>query len=432
MVGIDYRPSLLVRLFSIAMLLATVLASSANAEEMRSRPHDRTAPDDRTHSRPTIGPLHLGLDIVNDLVRHREPPPKSPTVRAKHSRRDARRAEKRAKKDDSQDSRNGRKRPATPAPPPPPNNGTTDTPPPAAPPGEGPTAPPIPATTTPNPGTATTASSSDRCVCKSMKLLYPSSDANDEPRAALGPAANGSTGWPVDGDGYHNTDGRTLGPLSKHPVNKDKKPNQRDYGYAFEVLTQLTDDSNPDKCREIQLVKEQHQTKKGGPVLKKTWTGRTVDLTLDGNTTDVSSADKCAAKGGKWKDDGSGCEMNGGDNYAPDVQVTEPDKDDEEAKKPVAERLSHNAYEKEFMYKRHVGSKIIWYDIPYAPGSWVSKTADFVTIVRGTDGKACYLKFHLSIKVPQYEPKTKSFSPADEKLQLTGSSENPVDKVPLD
>lgn len=173
-------------------------------------------------------------------------------------------------------------------------------------------------------------------------------------------------------------DGKTLGPLDGNPEN-GMSGGEKDYtGYAFEVVCTVKGD--PDKCKQIQLVKGTTSAKGD-----KTWKGTNKDLDLDGtDDIDVSTQKKCQDAGGSW--DGTKCELKfpqGGAKYGPDEY------DQGEAGGAYEFWKGHPDG---YAYKVHAGKQIIWYDTPLTNASKVFK-ADFVAIVRGTDGKYCYVKF---------------------------------------
>jgi hypothetical protein len=120
---------------------------------------------------------------------------------------------------------------------------------------------------------------------------------------------------------------------------------------------------------------------------KHKWTGTTADLDRDGvNDIDVSTPGACAAAGGTWAN--GQCTLSFSQalpKYGPDT----PEGD-----------APGGAYEKPFDSKKHAGNTIIWYDTPcFELASDGSITdCDFVAIVRGTDGKYCYLKYTLHLQ----------------------------------
>jgi hypothetical protein len=236
----------------------------------------------------------------------------------------------------------------------------------------------------------------NNCICISMELR------GDDPgeTAALGPdAAPGGSTWPAWKDGF---DGKTLGKSHSDPGNGTVGGEKNRTGFGFEVVATVF--GNPKKCPEIQLVKASiirpgvaaaactaaggiHNAGTGECEYPLGWTGTDKDLDVNGTTDlDVSTKAMCENPpvNGKW--DGSKCTIKypqSGTKYRPDeYKQGEPG----------------GAYESAFSFKKHVGNKIIWFDVPGFTGApnGTKLKGDFVAIVRGTDGKACYMKYSYS------------------------------------
>jgi PKD domain len=230
----------------------------------------------------------------------------------------------------------------------------------------------------------------EKCTCKSISLR-----GQKLPEKALGPKGDGSKAWPTTA----RHDGQTLGPLSKNPGNK------RDaVGYAWEVAVDV--DGDPGKCGEIQVVKRTWvatETKKescdavGGTwndttkscTSVKKWSGTKKDLDLDGKADiEVETEAKCTKAGGSWDKDKSRCTLQfprSGTKYGPDETL---------------QGEEGGAYESPFDYKVHVEKKIVWWDAPYLVGGGVGTTGawDFVSLIRGTDKKYCYVGFSQTLE----------------------------------
>lgn len=240
-----------------------------------------------------------------------------------------------------------------------------------------------------------------QCVCKKITLK------GDDPadNKAAGPDGDGTKGWPADAVG--RWDGKTLGPFHGSPTNPAGADGEKKYtGFAFEITAEI--EGNPDDCKQIQVVKasdvfpsaENDCRRAGGTwaagkcTLPKIWFGTEYDIDLSGNKKDVSTPQKCAAAGGKWFEnlpDGTPFKKCGlrfpesGTAFGPDTDI---------------DTSAGGAYEKVHDYKVHLKTsdpkKIIWFDP--AGGTNVNgwkRAADFMAMIKGTDGKYCYLKFRI-------------------------------------
>lgn len=228
----------------------------------------------------------------------------------------------------------------------------------------------------------------DKCICTAIALR-----GQTPPQNALGPKGDGSKSWPVS---TGMDDGKTLGPLSKNPENKNNY-----VGYAWEIAVDV--DGDPAKCKEIQVAKRtfvltgltaatcngKGDTWDGVKNLctrVKVWSGTTKDLDLDGtNDIVVDTKDKCTMAGGTWDATNNRCDLTfpqSGAKYAPDEYI---------------QGEAGGAYESPFSYKVHIPKKILWYDTPnVAGGNDSTGNWDFISLIRGTDGKYCYVAFSQS------------------------------------
>jgi hypothetical protein len=204
-----------------------------------------------------------------------------------------------------------------------------------------------------------------KCICKSIKVRASG--------VALGPKGDRSRAW---GATAHH-DGKTLGPLDGNPGNRaDAAGEKGRAGYAFEILAEI--DGDPAKCGETQLTKRT-VTLPDGKVQNSSYNGK-ADRDLDG-TEDIDGTTEagCAAAGGQWTN--NRCEFpQSGYAYMPDG------------------RPEHNGsiYNKPYTHKARPDGKIIWWDAPsgVVPND-ATYRADFVSIVRGTDQKYCYVFFRV-------------------------------------
>jgi PKD domain len=211
----------------------------------------------------------------------------------------------------------------------------------------------------------------NNCVCKSIKVRTKGN--------ALGPDGKD------DADGWPKTpgmdDGKKLGPLDGNPDNGITGGEKDNTGFAFEIVAEV--EGNPDKCKETQLIKRTI-TRAGGAAANKTYKGtgdRDLDGTNDMNVTDEAS---CKAAGGSWNATTTMCEFpQSGKKYQPDGKA------------------GGSIYDKEYPGKKHQGNLILWYDTPYLGntyGNGSTYKADFIAIVRGTDGKYCYVMFSIKLE----------------------------------
>ena len=219
-----------------------------------------------------------------------------------------------------------------------------------------------------------------KCICKSIELRGDNKDLPGE-KNALGPdGAAGGTDW---GKSKDWDDGKTLGPLNDNPENKKTGKEKKWTGYAFEVLATI--EGNPALCDQMQVVK---YTVDGWDVK---WKGTTADLDKDGiDDIDISSEKKCEDAGGVWDATAKKCTLEfpqNKANYGPDT----PEDTD-----------AGGAYENPFSYKKHPDKKIIWYDTPgFSGAAYPNGTkgkANFISYVRGTDNKYCYVKHTLELE----------------------------------
>ncbi len=235
-----------------------------------------------------------------------------------------------------------------------------------------------------------------KCICKDIKLLGDNKDLAAE-KDALGP--DGKAGGSDWGKSKDWDDGKTLGPLNGNLENKKTGKEKKWTGYAFEVVADL--EGNPDLCDQMQLVKYTTD----GDDFK--WKGTTADLDKDGtNDIDVSTKAKCEAASGTWNAVSSKCTLEFPQNKAKYGPDTPEDTD------------AGGAYESPFSYKKHPDKKIIWYDTPGFSGypNGTKMKADFVSYVRGTDNKYCYIKHTLELE--------KKAGKDEEKLTETASEKN--------
>jgi len=229
----------------------------------------------------------------------------------------------------------------------------------------------------------------DKCVCKAITLR-----GQTLPQNALGPKGDGSKTWPV---AKGKVDGKTLGPYSTNPENKNSY-----VGYVFEIAVDI--DGNPDKCGEIQVVKRtvvatglkaatcasKGDTWDGTKSLctrAKAWSGTNKDLNLDG-TDDIVVTDKtkCAAAGGTWDAGNMRCDLTfpqSGTKFGPDESI---------------QGEKGGAYESPWAYKVHVPKQIVWFDAPQVGGgdNGTIGNWDFISLIRGTDAKYCYVAYSIS------------------------------------
>jgi PKD repeat protein len=251
----------------------------------------------------------------------------------------------------------------------------------------------------------------DSCICKSI-ILRQKDDV-------LGPDGDGKKSWPEMDDIW---DGKKLGPVSGN------SGNDMDFvGFAFEIDAQV--EGNPDECGEIQLIKRTavrtdltldecknlggtwDNTAKTCTVHKK-WKGASSDIRQDETKgLDVSTQKKCEAAGGKWDHANKKCTLF----FPRDKEKYGPDTDGDDDKS--------GAYEREYGYKVHKDKHIRWADAPgfsYA-GKDTEWIADFISLVRGTDGKYCYASFTVDLSLKKGKPK-------EELKEL--KTDKGVDKVP--
>lgn len=209
------------------------------------------------------------------------------------------------------------------------------------------------------------------CICNSIKVRTSGN--------ALGPDGRAdANGWARIAD---KRDGLKLGPLNGNPENKTAGGEKKWTGFSFEVVADVTGD--PKDCRETQLIKRTI-TIAGGSTINKTYSG-TGDRDLNG-TNDMNITDKasCVAAGGSWNDTTRKCEFpQSGTKFQPDGYTPS----------------GGSSYDREQTFKKHQGAKALWHD---APGIAVSSNgstykADFIAILRGTDGKYCYVKFSVDL-----------------------------------
>ncbi|MEP0844123.1 MAG: PKD domain-containing protein [Phycisphaerae bacterium] len=242
----------------------------------------------------------------------------------------------------------------------------------------------------------------EKCICKKMTL-------RTEGAAFGADGAPDGKKWPAV-PGHH--DGGTLGPLHGNPGNSGAGGEKNNTGFAFEVVTDV--EGNPAKCTEIQLIrrttvlkgvtkadcdrlKGAWNAKDATCTVDKSWTGKKADLNKDGtDDIDVSTAAKCGAAGGAWDEASGTCrlafpqEKLEGDpprnvaRYGPDSIPNQP----------------QGAAERPYDFKKYVGNRIIWWDAPRfgGVGNGSTQKADFIAIVRGTDGKYCYKTFSLELE----------------------------------
>jgi len=180
------------------------------------------------------------------------------------------------------------------------------------------------------------------------------------------------------------SNGRKLGPLLGPPRMPGNTGTPPRIGYAFEVLASVI--GNPAACTQIQLVRATSTEAAGGTKLKL-WTGTSKDIDLDGTIDiDVSTEAKCAAAGGTWSTAAAGkCTLSfpeGDTRFGPDEY---------EQNSPAE---PEGAYERPWALKAHPDSNIIWFDDPSSADA--SYALDFIAMVRGTDGKYCYVDFSVA------------------------------------
>ena len=234
------------------------------------------------------------------------------------------------------------------------------------------------------------------CVCESIVLRGDNLPAES---AALGPdAAAGGTDWPKSA-GFD--DGKKLGPLDGNAENAAVGGEKNYTGYAFEILATVK--GSPGLCKEGQLARSDEvlcHPSLTKPVCEssggtwnagtsccsrgKPWRGKRVDLDKDGtDDIDVSTQAKCTAAGGKWLGAVLGCQLNfpksGG--YNTDTATG-----------------STSNYDSPYTFKKRVGQKVVWYDTPALPGGFTNGSkvdVDFISYLRDSDGKYCYVKYNL-------------------------------------
>lgn len=253
------------------------------------------------------------------------------------------------------------------------------------------------------------AQANERCICKDITLR--GVDLSDPAmRRALGPFGDGSRGWVQlpdkrDGATAANPLGATvLGPLDADPANRTIEGEKLWTGYTFELLAQVEGD--PARCREIQLVKgtlvfprvdkascdrvEGDHNARGECTAYSRWRGLRADLDKDGSDDiDVADPDKCRRARGRWDTEARRCALafpQAGAKYGPDTPV---------------DTMPGGAYEAPSGNKQYANRRIVWIDTPsvrglQAAGGMIERVtfkADFVSLIRGTDAKYCYVAF---------------------------------------
>lgn len=225
-------------------------------------------------------------------------------------------------------------------------------------------------------------------------------------RIELGTAGNvigndgKGAGWPKR-DRMH--DGKTLGPISKNPDNKD------DYwGYAFELRAKVT--GKPGKCAEIQLVRATYVSAAGKLTEAQCrgingdfkdnvctwysrWTGTRNDFDMDGTIDlDLSTPALCERFRGTWVPGaGAGAGRCRNAVFPVNVKQYKPDENEQDTL----------GYRRPFSWKTHPDEMILWWDAPrirnLGTAAGASANLNFVAIIRGTNNEcgagnnlACY------------------------------------------
>lgn len=218
------------------------------------------------------------------------------------------------------------------------------------------------------------------CKCKSI-LVRTRGNASD-PSKPIGPGLD--TNWGKR-PGAH--DGKTLGPLHGNPENRSTSGEKSYSGFAFEVIAEVEGD--PSKCKEIQLVKATATGGSPAVELHATWRGEG-DRNKDGNPDmNITGEQSCMAAGGSWNGVTGMCEFpKNGDKYRPDGGFAGVHGDP-----GVAD------YQAPLEGIKAYGPRVIkWWDAPRLPSNYSTLKADFVAIVRGDDGKYCYVKFGVDLE----------------------------------
>jgi len=207
-----------------------------------------------------------------------------------------------------------------------------------------------------------------KCECTSIEVRTAG--------AALGPdAMAGGAAWPK----FAGFDGATLGPGNLNPCNALVGGERQWSRYAFEVVVEVCGD--PNLCDEIQLIRR---------------------TAIEKDTTQL----ECEGRGGLWNADNDCCSyiknvcgpaqfdldfdgMNDID-LAAGQKIFFPAGDS-------ADDWASDGYTAPYAAKSHFANKIIWVDAPgirnMADGS--SYNADFVAVIKGTDGKFCYCTYNV-------------------------------------
>jgi hypothetical protein len=214
------------------------------------------------------------------------------------------------------------------------------------------------------------------CECTAIAVRKA---AGRRQETAFGPDASIRSGVDLPWPATITSNGKKIGPLLGPPRMPGNTAGR--IGYAFEVLTSVI--GNPDLCRQIQLVRFTSTEATGG-TQHKLWTGTQKDIDLDGVIDiDVSTKADCDTAGGTWSTAAAGkCTLSfpkGDTRFGPDeYEQGSPDEPE-------------GAYEWTWALKAHPDSNIIWFDDPSSADA--SYALDFVAMVRGTDGKYCFVDF---------------------------------------
>jgi len=171
--------------------------------------------------------------------------------------------------------------------------------------------------------------------------------------------------------------GKVLGPLDGNPRNKVKNGEKEDTGYAVEVGAIVKGDIK--NCRETELIKST-LVLAGDETLHASYRG-TGDRDLDGaNDMNITDAVSCILAGGSPV-------MNPGP-LSPICHFPQ----NGTQYKPNGYRGS--VYDRPGIFKKYRGNGVVWINhSQFAGATGTTYKADKVAIIRGTDGKYCYVAF---------------------------------------
>ncbi len=234
-------------------------------------------------------------------------------------------------------------------------------------------------------GTEPVAKEETKCVCTYIEVA--------DTGKALGPdgVAEGKH-WPKT-----ISDGLTLGPLDRNPANRVVRGGnpvkmEKDYaGVTFELRARV--DGSPKHCKEVQLLKKTWVQTNGTTQHARFW--GTFDRNLDGmNDLQVTTKNECETLGGTYVKKTIQSRTFEACEFARTGTVYVPD--------------GNPAYQRPYDFKEHVGQQILWFDHPaisvnsineiLPPNSKKSTyVTDFISMIRGTDSRYCYVKFTVDL-----------------------------------